>query len=150
MAMPETVLKAALTLAIGALASMMTGCAGSDDASLDARAGLSCVDDTPECVSRRQTTLKSMTTDATRAWIKEPASPEAYASGVRLFAFKAKKKELSCDELAHGRREAEAAGPALAGAGTRLTPAQAARGRMLASEVARELAGEFNRRCKKA
>ena len=77
------------------------------------RAGLSCVDDSPECVDQRQATLKSMLADEDRKWVKEPATPQAHASGVRLFAFRSRKKELSCEELAHrpprGRRRAQGA-----------------------------------------
>jgi hypothetical protein len=86
--------------------------------------------------------------DRERKWVKEPAPLEAYASGVRLFAFKERKKDLTCEELAIGRREAEAAPVALRGrAGARLTPAQVSRGVMLGSEVSRELTAELKRRC---
>ena len=54
----------------------------------DSRAGLSCVDDSPQCVELRQSTLKSMLADKDRKWVKEPANPQAHASGVRLFAFR--------------------------------------------------------------
>ena len=90
-----------------------------------------------------------MVDDKNRAWVKEPPTPEAYASGVRLFAFKKKKKELTCDELAHGKREADAARASLESAGSTLTHAQVARGTMLATEVGRELQREMSRRCKK-
>ena len=65
------------------------------------------------------------------------------------FAFKNKKKDLSCEELAHGRKEADAAPAALRSNGTGLTPAQVSRGAMLAHDVGRELGNEYNRRCKK-
>jgi hypothetical protein len=116
-----------------------------------AAAGLGCVDDSAECINKRQAALKALMSDKDRKWIHEPATAEAYASGVRLFAFKSKKKELSCDELQSGRREADAAPTTLRGAtAARLTPAQVSRGAMLAQEVSRELANEFSRRCKKA
>jgi ribosomal protein L3 len=67
---------------------------------------------------------------------------------VRLFAFKTKKKELTCDELKRGRLEADTARTSLASIGTKLTPAQMSRSIMLAGEVGRELQTEFNRRCK--
>jgi hypothetical protein len=134
----------ALALALAAAG----GCAIGGDTDQDARAGLGCVDDSPECVSRRQTTLRHLVDDPGRTWVTEAASPEAYASGVRLFAFKAKKAELTCGELAHGRREAEGARAALRSAGAKLTPAQIARGAILAGEVAKELQGEMSRRCK--
>jgi methylphosphotriester-DNA--protein-cysteine methyltransferase len=141
----RAVILVALALAVAAEA----GCSVSSGTDADARAGLRCVDDSPECISRRQTTLRHLESDQGRTWVKEPATPEAYASGVRLFAYKKKKTELTCDELAHGRREAEAARATLKGAGSTLTPAQIARGTMLASEVAKELQAEMGRRCKK-
>jgi hypothetical protein len=131
----------------GALA--VAGCSISTGLEGDTRAGLSCVDDTPECINRRQSTLRHLVDDKSHVWVKEPATPEAYASGVRLFAFKAKKTELTCDELAHGRREAEAARSALKSAGPSLTSAQVARGTLFAGEVAKELQAEMRRRCKK-
>lgn len=81
--------------------------------------------------------------------MKEQPSPEAYASGVRLFAMKTKKKELSCDELARGRQEADGA-PSSLRSTSKLTPAQVSRGVMFASEVSRELTNEMGRRCKRA
>ena len=88
--------------------------------------------------------------DKSRAWVKQPAAPEAYASGVRLFALSKRRKELSCEELVMGKREADGAPSALRGSGgSRLTPAQVSRGVMLAGDVGRELAKEINKRCSK-
>jgi hypothetical protein len=116
----------------------------------DPRAGLSCVDDSPQCVDQRQATLKSMLADQDRKWVKEPTSPTAHASGVRLFAFRSRKKELSCEELAVGRREADSVPKSLRAAeGKDLSPAQVARAKMFAAEVSKELAAEMrSRRCK--
>lgn len=114
------------------------------------RAGLGCVDDSPECIHRRQATLRNMVDDKSRGWVHEQPTPEAYASGVRLFAFKTKKKELTCDELKRGKLEADTARTSVASLGNRLTPAQVSRSVMLAGEVGRELQNEINRRCKKA
>ena len=126
------------------------GCAGGDSPQITStRAGLGCVDDSFECISQRKATLQAMVNDPARKWVKEPPSPAAYASGVRLFAFKTKKKELSCDELAHARKEADGAPASLRSNGTGLTAAQVSRGAMLAHEVGRELGNEYNRRCKK-
>jgi hypothetical protein len=138
----------ATSILLVATAAFVGGCALSTGPEIDARAGLGCVDDTPDCIARRQTTLRTFVDDKNRAWVKEPPTPEAYASGVRLFALKAKKKELSCDELAHGKREADAARASLASAGAKLTHAQVARGNMLATEVGRELQREMKARCK--
>ena len=75
-------------------------------------------------------------------------APEAHASGVRLFAMSKRRKELSCDELKHAKREADSAPSALRGPGGKnLTPAQISRGVMLASDVGRELAKEISKRC---
>ena len=112
------------------------------------RDGLACVDDSKKCIEQRSAALRSMLRDRERKWVKEPATAEAYAAGVRLFAFKAHKKELSCEELEIGRREAEAAPVALRGpAGARLTPAQISRGVLLGTEISRELTAELKRRC---
>lgn len=140
--------RAATFLALALATTTVAGCSVTSGIDSDTRAGLTCIDDSVECVSRRQTTLRHLVDDKGRAWVKEPATPHAYASGVRLFAFKTKKSELTCDELAHGRREAEAARGALKGAGTALTPAQVARGALFADEVAKELRAEMSRRCK--
>ena len=135
--------------AMAACALVFGGCAGGEVAPPGSTAGLGCVDDSPACISQRQATLKTLVADPNRAWVKEPATPHAYASGVRLFAFKTKKKDLSCDELKLGRKEADGAAPSLRSSGSGLTPAQIARGVMLAGEVGRELTNEYNRRCKK-
>ncbi len=125
------------------------GCAVSETP-IEGSAGLACVDDSPRCIAERQATLKQLVADPQRKWVKEQPSPAAYASGVRLFAFKTTKKDLNCDELAAGRREADGAASSLRGAGSSLTPAQVSRGSMFASEVGRELSNEMKRRCKKS
>jgi hypothetical protein len=137
--------RTAVAALLGGLGLVASACSG-----LDERAGLSCIDDSQDCVESRQFTLKSMLADDKRAWVREPASPEAHASGVRLFAFRSQKKELSCEELAIGRREADSVPKALKGPeGKSMSPAQVSRTNMLAAEVAKELAAEMrSRRCK--
>ena len=111
--------------------------------------GLACVDDSQRCIDQRMASLKGLMSDRDKRWIREPATPQAYASGVRLFAYKGRKKELTCDELAVGRREADAAPGVLRGPNSAgLSPAQISRGTMLSSEVSKELAMESRRRCK--
>lgn len=131
------------TLALAASA-LVGACSGGFDLG-DSKAGLSCIDDSAECVEQRQATLKAMLADQDRAWINEPATPHAHASGVRLFAFRSKKAELTCEELAVGRREAEGAPKALKTA-QGLSPAQISRASMFAAEVNKELATEMKRR----
>jgi hypothetical protein len=139
--------RAALSAACGA-ALLASACSGVGVE--DSRAGLSCVDDSKECVDQRQTTLKSYLADTDRKWVREPATPHAHASGVRLFAFRSRKKELSCEELAMGRREADGAAKSLRGPdGKSLSPAQISRATMFAAEVSKELGTEMrSRRCK--
>lgn len=111
--------------------------------------GLYCVDDSAGCISERGSALNQMMGDKNRAWVRQPAPPAAYASGVRLFAYKQRKRELSCDELAIGRREADAGPGILRGPdGKSLTSGQLARGVMLSQEVGRELNNEFKKRCR--
>jgi len=131
-------------------AVIAAGCsAGQPGLTLAPAAGLACVDDSQQCIEQRQAMLKGMIADRERKWVREPATPQAYASGVRLFAFKGRKKDLSCEELAIGRREADAAQAVLKGAGAAsLTPAQISRSTMLAAEVSREIAREMKRRCR--
>lgn len=144
--LPDTYILAAT----GLLGLLLGACSSSDQAEIAPRAGLSCVDDSSHCISQREKVFDQFMADKSRGWVKQPASPEAYASGVRLFALTKRRKDLSCDELAHGKREADA-GPAIlrANSGNRLTPAQVARGVMLATEVSRDLGRELDKRCRK-
>lgn len=143
-------LRAAVRL-LGLVAALtLAGCAGGDGPDIATPPGLGCVDDSFECISKRQAALRQLVADKERKWVKEPASAASYASGVRLFAYKTKKKDLSCEELSAGRREADGAPGVLRGQqAAKLTPAQASRGIMLAGEVSRELGNEFARRCRK-
>lgn len=75
-----------------AVATGLSGCAANNASIPELRAGLVCVDDSVDCISKRQATLRSLVNDGDHSWIKEPATPEAYASGVRLFAFKTKRR----------------------------------------------------------
>ena len=135
--------------AVCGLALLASACGGLFDGG-DTKAGLSCVDNSPECVEQRQVTLKAMLADKDRTWVKEAPTPQAHASGVRLFAYRTRKKELSCEELAHARREADGAAKTLRGPeGKSLSPAQISRATMFAAEVSKELSAEIRtRRCK--
>ena len=136
----------AVAVASSSLCLLVAACSGFGID--DPRAGLSCVDDSKECVDQRQATLKSMLADEKRGWVKEPTNPKAHASGVRLFAFRSRKKELSCEELALGRREADSVPKTLRGS-KELSAAQIARASMFAAEVGKELGAEMRaRRCR--
>lgn len=127
----------------------LAGCANNSPNLSITSAGLSCLDDSPRCIERRQAALRAMLADKQRVWVHRAPSADAYASGVRLFAFKKSKKKLTCPELDVGIREAAGARSSLQSAKGRLHPQQIARGAMLGDEVGRELSREKNRRCKR-
>lgn len=136
------------TLCMVAVWLGLSGCAGGPEPAIGTWTEVKCVDDSPHCIAQRQSQLKAMLADKDRRWIGHAATADAYAGGVRLFAFKSRKKDLSCAELAVGRREADAGPAVLRGpAGRHLTPAQVSRGAMLSTEVSRELSSEMKRRC---
>ncbi len=136
---------------IAALATCfeLAGCAGAPDPAFAQQRGLKCVDDSNVCISQRKMVFDSYMADKSRAWMKQPAGPHEYASGVRLMAYSKMRKDLSCEQLAHAKEEADR-GPASLSGGSYvgLTTAQVARGAMLAREVSRELANEMARRCR--
>jgi hypothetical protein len=150
---PEDGLRARTRWTVAALclaAVGLSGCSGADvSTEVISRPGLGCIDDSPRCIAERQGVLKVYMADKNKAFVREQATPTAYASGVRLWAMKSRKRELSCDELNHGRREADAAAPTLRGSGGQgMTPAQISRGIMLAQEVSKELGTEHGKRCR--
>ena len=130
--------------------SMIAGCAGGSGNVTVTKtyAGLRCYDDSARCKSQRQTALNTLLADSSFQWVNQPVPPEAYASGVRLFAFKKRKKQLNCAQLRRGHLEAKNAKKVLRGrSDNKFTPAQASRGIMLAAEISRELQREIRRRC---
>lgn len=135
---------------IGGLGVALSACAGSEPPQVSGNRGMSCLDDSAHCVAQRQGALRHLVSRSDRQWVGEKASAHSYASGVRLYAFKTKKTDLSCAELQTGRREADGAAKVLRGPeGRSLTPAQVSRGIMFAEEVSRELGREHGRRCKR-
>jgi len=136
-------------LVVIGLAVLACGCAGPKaQPTTPAAAGLSCVDDSLVCRQRREAALGTLLADKERTWINQPPDAAAYASGVRLFAYKKRKGELTCAELAIGVSEAKAARSTLRAASDRLTPGQIARGAMLGDEIEKELNRERRKRCK--
>ncbi|MGE0855564.1 MAG: hypothetical protein AB7E80_13720 [Hyphomicrobiaceae bacterium] len=135
---------------VAAVCVLLSACATEPPAAIGTGRGMSCVDDSAYCIAERKTALNNLVTRSDRHWVNDRPSVHAYASGVRLFAFKQKKSQLSCQELAMARREADGAPGALAGPDARLlSPAQVARSKMLAAEVSREIAREQGRRCRR-
>jgi hypothetical protein len=137
----------AILSALLCTAAGLAACSGNGVSVTMPGAGLKCVDDSPTCIAERQATMKAMLADPNRSWVSQRPDAAAYASGVRLFAFKSKKKEMSCAELQAGKREADAGPAVLRTPGNGLSHSQVSRGVILAHEVSRELGNELNRRC---
>jgi hypothetical protein len=86
--------------------------------------------------------LKILVSDPVRDWIGQPQPPDSYANGTRLFAYRALKKKLTCDELGRALAETDAAAPSLQGARYDAP-------RKLLAEVTRELSVEKGKRCRR-
>ncbi len=140
-----------LLAAVVGVAGGITGCASTGlDNATGLSAGLNCVDDSAQCLARRRTALSEIMQDKHGKWIEQPPNARADASGVRLFAYKQRKRELNCRQLRIGYAEARGARQRLRAANSPdLTPALVSRGAILGDEVARELKREIRRRkCK--
>ncbi|MFV0367306.1 MAG: hypothetical protein ACK5KM_02485 [Hyphomicrobiaceae bacterium] len=133
-----------------ALCVGLAACGSGNGPQINHGKGLSCVDDSAYCIGERRSALNHLVNRSDRHWVHAQPSAHAYASGVRLYAFKKKKKDLTCDELRVAGNEAKRAPKILRGPeGRSLTPAQISRGVMFAEEVGRELAREQSRRCRR-
>ena len=91
--------------------------------------------------------LRALIDDPERRWIGSPLPPAEYARGVRLFAYRVLRARLTCSELVIALAEIEAARKPLSGPVAGISPAQAARARMLSDEVEAELRAERAARC---
>ncbi|MEL6290018.1 MAG: hypothetical protein AAFQ42_04155 [Pseudomonadota bacterium] len=90
-------------------AGLLVACASSGAGTV-----ATCLDDSAGCVSKRKATLTAMLGDPQRAWVSEPPSPQVYATGVRLFAWRRSRQSLSCGELKTGIAETAGARKLLA------------------------------------
>ena len=81
-----------------------------------------------------------MVGDPKRDWVGQPQSPEAYANGTRLFAYRALRKKLSCGELKIALQDTTAAA-------TLLQTPRYERARTLTTAVGHELKIEQDKRC---
>jgi hypothetical protein len=95
-----------------------------------------------------KTALQTMVEDPKRSWVGRPQPAGAYADGTRLFAYRALRKRLSCQELALAVDEMRAATRSLAGPVAGMTADQVTRTRVLCSQVESELAKERAGRCR--
>jgi hypothetical protein len=96
-----------------------------------------------ECLRR----LKALVDDPQLSWIGTPQSAAEYAQGIRLFAYRALKSQLSCNELATALAEIAAQTAVYRRPVVGVTADQVRRVRMLSEEVAHELKVERASRC---
>jgi hypothetical protein len=103
---------------------------------------LSC--EKPEkCIDR----LRALVSNPDRRWVKQPEEPAAFANGVRLFAYMALQKQLTCDELAAALVETENAEKSFRGTVPGVRPLQVVAARRLSVRIARDLRAETAARC---
>jgi hypothetical protein len=92
--------------------------------------------------------LKTMIESPDRGWIGRRPSPDVYANGTRLFAYRALRRQLTCSELSMAVDELNAVSKSLGGPVAGMSPDQASRTRALSSQVHGELAKERHGRCR--
>jgi hypothetical protein len=96
-----------------------------------------------KCIGR----LKALISNPDRRWLKKPEEPATFANGVRLFAYMALQKKLSCDELTAALIETENAEKVFRGTVPGVRPMQVVAARRLSVRVARDLQAESAARC---
>ncbi len=100
-------------------------------------------DTSADCLAR----LKALVDDPKRAWVGQLLAPGDYADGTRFFAYRALRSTLTCEELAKGVVEIDAAANALSSPALTMSATLVARVRTLAREVGAELRLERAKRC---
>lgn len=91
--------------------------------------------------------LRELVDNPTRDWIFKPTSPQHYASGSRLYAFRTLRKSLSCKELAAALAEIADADRKLQAPVAGVSDDQAARILTINSVATKELKSELDARC---
>ena len=130
------------------LACGLAACSSAEPEIQQPHSAAGCVDDSKRCIELRGQALKAMMADTKRGWVTRPETPAAYATGVKLFAYRGKKTELSCAELAHGREETRNLPQTLKpGSLPGMNDSRLAQVRDLSGQVNKELAREFDRAC---
>jgi hypothetical protein len=94
------------------------------------------------------TALKAMIASPDRSWVGQPQPPADYATGTRLFAYRALHDRLGCRELGLALDEIAAAAKTFRAPVPGVTPAQSVRVLALNAEVEAELRLERARRCR--
>ena len=95
-----------------------------------------------------QGVLKTMIDSPDRGWIGKQQAPGAYANGTRLFAYRALRTKLTCNELGLAVGEVRAASKSMDRPVPGMTPDQLSRTRALSVQVEGELAKERAGRCR--
>ena len=126
----------------------LAACSGTEPPPPPPNAAAGCVDDSKHCIEMRGHALKAMLADGKRTWVTKPESPAAYATGVKLFAYRGTRDKLTCAELAHGREETRSMPQTLKpGSVAGMNDSRLAQVRDMSGQVHKELAKEFDRAC---
>jgi hypothetical protein len=92
--------------------------------------------------------LKAMLADPKRSWVTKPESPAAFATGVKLFAYRGVRDKMTCAELAHGRAETVTMPQTLKpGSVPGMNDSRLAQVRDMSGQINKELSKEFDRAC---
>jgi hypothetical protein len=100
-------------------------------------------DTSSDCLSR----LRALVESEKREWIGRTVPPAEYATGVRLFAYRALRSRLTCKELGLALAEIDLATRTLHGPIAGVTTEQIGRTRILNAQIEGELRAERARRC---
>lgn len=134
---------------VAGLAAFAVACSSSEPPVEPANSAAGCVDDSKACIEKRGVALRTMLADPQRGWVARPETPAAFATGVKLFAYRGRKGEMTCAELAHGREETRAMPQALKpGSVAGMNDSRLAQVRDMSGQVNKELSQEFDRVCK--
>ena len=109
---------------------------------------VACDSSSRECLHNRAVRLRTLTSDASHAWVRQVEPVDGYAAGTRLFAYRIAKTKLRCADLAYGLVELQAAHAAYGKPVSGVSTAQAKRTSSLIVQVRSELGHEMRRRCK--
>ena len=93
--------------------------------------------------------LKAIIENPNRDWIGQPQAPAEYANGTRLFAYRALRSQLTCQQLASALGEVGAVAKMFGAPAAGGSAQPAKRVLALNAEVERELQAEFGGRCMK-
>jgi hypothetical protein len=94
-----------------------------------------------------QAQLRVLVESPDRRWMQRAETPEEVLTGVRIFAYRALRRRLSCDELGVALQQLTAVPTTLRTPPSGSTPQEIERASRLAAEVQGELSSEKGNRC---